>query len=117
MKTLLRSHGLWRYVDEGYQEYKDESSLSDPQKKKLETERVQDAKALYLIQNALANLIFPRMLRVDIVKETCEILQQVFQVDSKVRSIKLQSLRGDFENLKMKKGELMKDYFSKAKRS
>ena len=30
-----------------------------------------------------------------------------------MRSIKLQSLRGDFENLKMKKGELMKDYFSK----
>ena len=24
IKTLLRSHGLWIYVDEGYQEYKDE---------------------------------------------------------------------------------------------
>ncbi|CAO2830911.1 unnamed protein product [Amaranthus hypochondriacus] len=113
MKTLLRSHGLWKYVDEGYQEHKDESNLSDSQKKKLETERMQDAKALYLIQNALANSIFPRILRADTAKEAWEILQQEFQGDSKVRSIKLQSLRGDFENLKMKKGELMKDYFSR----
>ena len=69
MKTLLRAHGLWKYVDEGYQEYKDESSLSDLQKKKFETEIMQDAKALYLIQNALANSIFSRILRVDIAKE------------------------------------------------
>ena len=65
---------------------------------------MQDAKTLYLIQNTLANSIFPRILRVDTVKEAWEILQQEFQGDSKVRSTKLQSLRGDFENLKMKKG-------------
>ena len=103
IKTLLRSHGLWKYVDEGYQEYKDKSSMSDSQKKKLDTERMQDAKALYLIQNAIVNSIFPRILRTDTAKEAWEILQQEFQGDSKVRSIKLQSLRGDFKNLKIKK--------------
>ena len=58
MKTLLSSHGLQKYVDEGYQEYKDEISLSDSKKKKLKTERMQDAKALYIIQFALANIRF-----------------------------------------------------------
>lgn len=113
MKTLLRSHGLWRLVDQGYQEFEDESTLSDTQKKKLEEERMKDAKALCLIQNAVTESIFPRIIRGNTAKEAWEILEQEFQGDSKVRSIKLQSLRGEFENLKMKKGELMKDYFSR----
>lgn len=74
---------------------------------------MKDAKALYLIQNALSEPIFPRIIRADTAKEAWEILQQEFQGDSKVRSIKLQSLRGEFENLKMKKGETMKDFFSR----
>ena len=69
---------------------------------------------LYLIKNALVNLNFPRILRVDTAKEAREVLQLEFQGDTKMlRSIKLQSLRSDFENFKMKKGELMKDYFSR----
>ena len=48
MKTLLKSHGLWSYVDKGYMEYEDESTLTEAQKKQLEGERMKDAKALYL---------------------------------------------------------------------
>lgn len=113
MKTLLKSHGLWKYVVKGYKEIEDESSLSETQKKKLEEDRMADTKALYLIQNAVSDPIFPRILRVDTAKEAWEILEQEFQGDSKVRSIKLQSLRREFENIQMKDGELMKDYFTR----
>ena len=113
MKTMLRSYGLWSYADKGYNEPEDESSLSDAQRKRLEEERMKDAKALYLIQNAVKDTIFPRIMRANTAKEAWEILQQEFQGDSKVRSIKLQSLRRDFENLKMKDNELVKDYFSR----
>ncbi|XP_021758678.1 uncharacterized protein LOC110723641 [Chenopodium quinoa] len=113
MKTMLRSYGLWSYADKGYNEPEDESSLSDAQRKRLEEERMKDAKALYLIQNAVKYTIFPRIMRANTAKEAWEILQQEFQGDSKVRSIKLQSLRRDFENLKMKDNELVKNYFSR----
>lgn len=113
MKTMLRSYGLWSYADKGYNEPEDESSLSDAQRKRLEEERMKDAKALYLIQNAVKDTIFPRIMRANTAKEAWEILQQEFQGDSKVRSIKLQSLRRDFENLRMKDNDLVKDYFSR----
>ncbi|XP_021836177.2 uncharacterized protein [Spinacia oleracea] len=113
MKTLLRSQGLWSYADKGYMEYEDESILTEAQKKQLDGERMKDAKALYLIQNAVKDTIFPRILRANTAKEAWEILEQEFQGDSKVRSIKLHSLRRDFEILKMKEGEFIEDYFSK----
>uniref|UniRef100_A0A803L759 Methyltransferase n=1 Tax=Chenopodium quinoa TaxID=63459 RepID=A0A803L759_CHEQI len=113
MKTMLRSYGLWSYADKGYNEPEDESSLSDAQRKRLEEERMKDAKALYLIQNAVKDTIFSRIMRANTAKEAREILQQEFQGDSKVRSIKLQSLRRDFENLRMKDNDLVKDYFSR----
>ena len=110
---MLKSYGLWSYAEKGYRECEDESSLSDAQKKRLEEERMKDAKALYFIQNAVKDTIFPRIIRANTSKEAWEILQQEFQGDSKVRSIKLQTLRKDFEILKMKDNELIKDYFSK----
>jgi hypothetical protein len=39
-----------------------------------------------------------------------DILQEEFQGDKKVRAIKLQTLRRDFENMKMKENESVKDY-------
>ncbi|XP_021755931.1 uncharacterized protein LOC110721111 [Chenopodium quinoa] len=101
------------YADKGYNEPEDESSLSDAQRKRLEEEMMKDAKALYLIQNAVKDTIFPRIMRANTAKEAWEILQQEFQGDSKVRSIKLQSLRRDFENLRIKDNDLVKDYFSR----
>ncbi|XP_076946705.1 uncharacterized protein LOC143618338 [Bidens hawaiensis] len=44
-------------------------------------------------------------------KETWEILKTGFQGDSQVQAIKLQSLRFDIENLSMKEGEVIGNYF------
>ncbi|KAL8117736.1 hypothetical protein AgCh_015569 [Apium graveolens] len=46
-------------------------------------------------------------------KEASEVLQEEFQGNSKVRSIKVQTLRRDFENLMMNESESLKDYYSK----
>ncbi|XP_021755280.1 uncharacterized protein LOC110720551 [Chenopodium quinoa] len=106
-------YGLWSYVDKGYNVPEYKISLSDAQRKILVEERMKNAKALYLIQYAVKDTIFLRIMRANTAKEAWEIMQQEFHRDSKVRSIKFQSLRRDFENLKMKDNELVKDYFSK----
>ncbi|KAK2987979.1 hypothetical protein RJ640_011242 [Escallonia rubra] len=49
-------------------------------------------------------------MRVESAKEAWETLRNEFQGDDKVRAIKLQSLRKDLENMKMKEDETLKDY-------
>ncbi|GJS62129.1 retrovirus-related pol polyprotein from transposon TNT 1-94, partial [Tanacetum coccineum] len=46
-------------------------------------------------------------------KEAWEVLKQEFQGDVKVRAIKLQTLRRDYENTKMKENESLNDYSSR----
>ena len=74
---------------------------------------MKDAKALFFLQQGVADIIFPRIIDATNTKEAWEILEKEFQGDSKVISIKLQSLRRELENLKMKESENMKNYFSR----
>jgi hypothetical protein len=69
-----------------------------------------DAGALGMIQRRISETIFPRIMGATRVKEAWAILQEEFQEDKKVRAIKLQTLRKDFENMKMKENESVKDY-------
>ncbi|KAL6209674.1 hypothetical protein ACLB2K_020614 [Fragaria x ananassa] len=71
-----------------------------------------DAKALSKIQNVVTTENFPRITRDNTAKEAWEILEREFQGDSKARTIKLQSLRREFHNLKMRESECIQDYSS-----
>ncbi|XP_074324291.1 uncharacterized protein LOC141661204 [Apium graveolens] len=110
MKTLFQSQDLWDLVKSGYDE---SANLTNAQKEALKETKKKDAKALFFIQQAISESLFPRIMRVATAKEAWEVLQEEFQGNSKVRSIKLQSLRRDFENLKMNESESLKDYYSK----
>ncbi|XP_074363066.1 uncharacterized protein LOC141704626 [Apium graveolens] len=98
------------FSEKGYDE---SANLTNAQKEALKETKKKDAKALFFIQQAISESLFPRIMRVTMTKEAWEVLQEEFQGNSKVRSIKLQSLRRDFENLKMNESESLKDYYSK----
>ncbi|XP_038983671.1 uncharacterized protein LOC120111184 [Phoenix dactylifera] len=113
MRTLLLSEGLWNIVEKGFEDPDDESGLSDAQRKRLDANRMTDARALSKIQNGVSPTIFPRIIRANTAKQAWETLQREFQGDSKAITVKLQFLRREFENLKMKQSESVKDYFSR----
>lgn len=46
-------------------------------------------------------------------KQAWDILKAIFEGNEKTTTIKLRSLRREFENIKMKDGELIKDYSSR----
>ncbi|RVW92695.1 hypothetical protein CK203_041546 [Vitis vinifera] len=46
-------------------------------------------------------------------KEAWDILQQEFQGDKRTRSVKLQALRRELENMKMKENETLNEFSSK----
>ncbi|KAK2990949.1 hypothetical protein RJ640_013976 [Escallonia rubra] len=113
MKTIFKSLGLWESVVEGFTEPNTTEGMTENQKKKLDEKRQKDASALSLIQKNVTDPIFPRIMRVESAKEAWETLRNEFQSDDKVRAIKLQSLRKDLENMKMKEDETLKDYSSR----
>ena len=88
-------------------------------KEKVETSnekkenKKKDAKALYLIQQAITDKFFPRIISATSSKEAWQILQNEFQGTEKVRVVKLLTVKRYIHNLQMKKKETLKEYFSK----
>jgi len=115
MKTLFRSQNLWDIVENGFEEPENISTLEEAQRKELEVKKQKDASALYLIQQSLANTIFPRITEASTAKQAWDILQKQFPGDSKVCTIRLQILRRELENIKMKDYETVKDYHGRIK--
>ncbi|KAL0393103.1 UNVERIFIED_CONTAM: Retrovirus-related Pol polyprotein from transposon TNT 1-94 [Sesamum radiatum] len=93
----------------------DSSTSSSAEKGKLENKKAKDSEALYYIQTAVADHIFPRISVATSAKEAWSILQKEYQGSAKVRIIKLQTLRRDFENMKMKDSETIDEYYTKVR--
>ena len=70
-----------------------------------------DAKALFILQQAVHETVFSRIAAATTSKEAWSILQKEFQGGSKVIVVKLQALKHDFETLVMKNGESIADFF------
>jgi len=51
-----------------------------------------------MIKRGVSLSIFPKIMRAKTSKDAWTILQQEFEGDSKVRTVKLQSLKRDYEN-------------------
>ena len=110
LRTLFLSMNLWDMVETGYLTPESTSSLSEAEIKELKEKKSKDAGALGMIQRGVSEAIFSRIMRATRAKEAWDILQEEFQDDKKVRAIKLQSFRRDFENMRMKESDILKDY-------
>ncbi|CAL2234947.1 unnamed protein product [Prunus armeniaca] len=121
MKTILKSHGLWDLVENGFdasdpkkKKGKEEGSKAAEEEKSTSTEiLMKDARALGLIQGAVSDQIFPRIVNEETSKGAWDILKQEFRGDKQVRSVKLQGLRREFEYTRMKDSESFSSYVAK----
>ncbi|KAL5789098.1 hypothetical protein ACOSQ2_003986 [Xanthoceras sorbifolium] len=113
MKALLGAHDVWEVVEKGYTEPEDESTLSQTQKDSLKDSRKRDKKALYLIYQALDDDGFEKISSASSAKQAWEKLQIPYKGVEKVKKVRLQTLRGEFESLHMKASESISDYFSR----
>ncbi|KAI3721795.1 hypothetical protein L2E82_32813 [Cichorium intybus] len=106
MKTLFRSQDLWDYVEAG-----DEQPVEDEVHNKEHQKR--DAKALFFIQQAVDGSIFSRIAGATTAKQAWATLKTEYQGSSKVITVKLQSLRRDFETSSMKSNESVQEFLAK----
>ncbi|XP_020269489.1 uncharacterized protein LOC109844775 [Asparagus officinalis] len=103
MKTLFKSQDLWDLVENGFVD-------TDEPNQQLRDTCKKDSKALFMIQQAVDDEIFPQIAAATTSKEAWEILKKEYLGDEKVISIKLQTLRRDFENLSMGEKESVEEY-------
>ncbi|KAL6326221.1 hypothetical protein AAG906_001616 [Vitis piasezkii] len=112
MRFYLRSQGLWNVV-----------CPSDPpplganptvaQMKAYEEEKLKKDKAITYLHSRLADHIFTKIMDLETTKQLWDKLQGEFEGSDKVKIVRLLTLKREFELMKMKDNESMKDYSSR----
>lgn len=110
MKTLLRSQGVWDAVEKGVETPGDEAALNQAQRTALQKLEQKDQQALSTIQLYVDDETFEKIATASTSKEAWDLLQNSFKGSDKVVRIRLQTLRREFESLKMKDSESISEY-------
>ena len=71
----------------------------------MKENRKKDRKTLFVIYQAVDEAIFERISTATSAKAAWEILQSTYQGEDKVKMVRLQALRSEFDTLKMKDSE------------
>lgn len=108
MKTLFKSQELWGFVEDGFED----AQPPEPDQQ-LREKRKKDSKALFMIQQALDDEIFPRIASATTSKMTWDTLKQEYLGGKKVITVRLQSLRREFETALMTDKESVQEYLSR----
>jgi hypothetical protein len=108
VKTYLTSFGvdIWYSVINGY--VIPNNSPTDPNEKNL---MICNSKSRHVILGALAPTIARKVMGYNTAKEVLDKLKSIYEGDPKVKQVKLQRHRAEFENLKMNEKEDILTYF------
>ncbi|CAN6691653.1 unnamed protein product [Malus baccata var. baccata] len=114
-KALFGSQDLWEVVSNGYDEptTEQEAAYTADQRNTLKDLRKKDKKALYLLYQGLEDSTFEKIVEATTSKQVWDTLTTIYQGVDRVKRVRLQSLRADFEATHMKEGENILDYYSR----
>ncbi|XP_044480793.1 uncharacterized protein LOC123207452 [Mangifera indica] len=106
---------LWEIVCNGYVEPSPEAEAlyTIDQKNTLKDQRKKDKKALFLVYQGLEDDTFEKLSEATNNKEVWDNLSTIYKGVERVKKVRLQTLRGEFEAAHMTEGELVSDYYSR----
>ena len=116
MKALFAFQELFEIIENGYVEPADQAAVvafSQALKDSLRENRKKDKKMLFFLYQAVDEVVSERTSRATIAKEAWELLQKFYKGDKKVKSVRLQTLRGEFKTLSMLESDSISSYFSR----
>jgi hypothetical protein len=108
MKTYVQAQGfeVWKSVVDGYKEPTVPPTNENGRKLSLNNSKAKNA-----LLNGLCDSVYVKVMHCSSAKEIWDKLQNIYEGDAKVKATKLQTYRGQFEQLKMKEDENIAAYF------
>jgi RNase H-fold protein (predicted Holliday junction resolvase) len=113
MKALLDSQDVWEVVELGYTEHATLQGLMNNQVKELKESHKKDKTVLYLMYQAVDESGSEKITGAKTSKEVWETLEKAYKGADRVKQVRLQTLRGEFETLRMKESEGVSDYITR----
>ena len=117
MRALFASQDIWELVEYGFEEPATEEEfigLTQAEKELLKSNKKKDSKALVFLYQAVHESVFPRIATANTSREAWQTLKTSYQGMERVKTAKLQLLRKDFENLRMKESDNINSFFTQA---
>ncbi|XP_050915369.1 uncharacterized protein LOC127130393 [Lathyrus oleraceus] len=111
MKIIFRFQDVDEIVCDGVPASK--VNANDVQKDAQKEQRKKDEKALFLIHQRMGSNVFEKIIEEDMSKRTWDKLKNLYVGYEKLKRVKLQMLRKQFEITQMKEDESVVDFFSR----
>jgi hypothetical protein len=108
IKTYIHAQGfqVWKSIVDGYR-----TPAVPPKNDKAMKFGENNSKSINALLNGLSDTIFTKFAHCKSAKDIWDKLRNIYEGDSKVKVAKLQTYRGQFEQLKMKEDEYIIAYF------
>ncbi|KAJ1378008.1 hypothetical protein SESBI_48289 [Sesbania bispinosa] len=113
MKALLGSQDNWDVVETGYEEPADTDGYSNAQLSALKVVRAKDKAALYLLYRAINESGFEKIANAKSSKVAWDTLGKANKGYERVKQVRLQTLRGELENMRMKESESVSEFITR----
>ena len=113
MKVLYGSQDLWDIVDAGFEEPTDASALTQPQLNELKENHKKDKEALFFIFQAVVEAVFERISSPTSAKQAWDTLHTSYKGQDKVKMVRLQTLRREFDSLRLKEFKPVDDFYNR----
>nr|KYP40246.1 hypothetical protein KK1_038439 [Cajanus cajan] len=110
MRTYLRAQSLWEVVENGSNPAPLPDNPTMAQVRFHSDEVAKEGRALAIIQAAVHDDVFIKILNLDTAKEAWDKLKEEFQGSERTRRMKVLNLRREFEAIKMKEAETVKEF-------
>ncbi|XP_040938122.1 uncharacterized protein [Gossypium hirsutum] len=110
MKIYLQAQDLWSVVKNDFEPPPLRANPIIAQMRQHAEESTKKHKALVCLQNGVTDVIFTRIMACSTPKEVWERLKENFMGSDKTRQQQVINLGRDFENLKMKESESIRQY-------
>ena len=114
MKAYLKAFNLWEAVEQGGAQVpplRENATLNDI--RKYDELVTRSPKALTCLHSAVSEVIFIRIMALETAKEVWDKLKEEFEGSDRVKAVRLLTLKREFDLLKMKETEGVKDYSAK----
>ena len=111
MKSYLEVSGLWDVVMSEIQPLQEDPTVA--QIRNYNDEVIRRAKANTCIHSVVFDFVFTRIMSCEIAKEAWNTLQEAFQGNERTRQMQVLNLIREFEMLRMKEAENIKEYFDR----